>query len=185
MPWGTAPTWMSFSPPSPRGGGPEGCVSTLARSSAGRPSRRLPRPWSKPVRLFEAQQGQIDADTNLAVVILANGSVVGLARTGTKVNGIAIHLVTAGHWKAAASYTGRWDQSLFDLRSVPPTGLEDPFVWQGRGGVFHAVFHNQIQNDDERLCGGHAFSEDGRHWTFTGTAWGNSATLPARPHIRR
>ena len=31
----------------------------------------------------------------------------------------------------------------------------------------------QIEYDDERLCGGHAFSVDGRNWTFTGTAWSN------------
>jgi hypothetical protein len=52
----------------------------------------------------------------------------GLARTGTKLNGIAIHLVTAAHWRDPATYVGRWGQSLFDLRSVPYAGLEDPFV---------------------------------------------------------
>jgi len=36
------------------------------------------------------------------------------------------------------------------------------------------VFHNQIEDDDERLCGGHAFSEDGVTWSFTGTAWSNA-----------
>merc|ERR1712146_752833 len=40
-------------------------------------------------------------------------------------------------------------------------------------GVFHAVFHNQIEADDEKLCGGHAYSVDGITWTFTGTSWGN------------
>ena len=28
----------------------------------------------------------------------------------------------------------------------------------------------QIEDDDERLCGGHAFSADGKTWTYTGTA---------------
>jgi hypothetical protein len=36
------------------------------------------------VRLFTAQQAQIDADTNLAVVILRNGSVVVRAILPTK-----------------------------------------------------------------------------------------------------
>ena len=67
-------------------------------------------------------------------------------------------------------------------------------MWQ-----IHAVFHNQIEKDDERLCGGHAYSEDrGKTWVFTGTSWGNrveflaSAKLPSssfvfsrreRPHL--
>ena len=29
-------------------------------------------------------------------------------------------------------------------------------------------FHNQLEDDDERLCGGHAFSEDGVAWMYTG-----------------
>ena len=43
-----------------------------------------------------------------------------------------------------------------------------------RNGVYHAVFHNQIEADDQRLCGGHAYSVDGVDWTFTGTSWGNT-----------
>ena len=65
----------------------------------------------------------IDADTNLAVVILPNNSVVGLGRTGYPA-GIAIHLVTAAHWMDSSSYTGRWNVSLFDLVTVPDAGLE-------------------------------------------------------------
>ena len=56
---------------------------------------------------------------------------------------------------------------------VPYAGVEDPFLYTDRGGIFHAVFHNQIENDNERLSGGHAYSEDGRAWTFTGTSWSN------------
>ena len=57
---------------------------------------------------------------------------------------------------------------------VPDAGLEDPFVWRDEtNGVFHSVFHSQIEGDDQRLCGGHAFSVDGERWTFTGTAWSN------------
>ena len=45
-------------------------------------------------------------------------------------------------------------------------------------GVFHAVFHNQIEADDERGGGGHAYSVDGlTNWTFSGTAWSNRVTL--------
>ena len=69
----------------------------------------------------------------------------------------------------------------------------DPFIWIGRGGVYHAIFHNQIENDDERLCGGHAYSEDAFSWTFTGTAFNNTVafsdggvytfTRIERPHL--
>ena len=52
-------------------------------------------------------------------------------------------------------------------------GPEDPFVYVDQGGVLHAVFHSQLIDDDERVCGAHAFSENGLDWTMTGTAWGN------------
>jgi hypothetical protein len=42
---------------------------------------------------------------------------------------------------------------------VPPH-LRLRQVWLGRNDVFHAIFHNQIQNDDERLAGGHAWCDD-------------------------
>ena len=154
---GRTPTFMSYTKPSADGGRPEG-------------------PWSEPVELFAAQRDEINMDTNFAAVILQNGSVVGLGRTGGK-QGIVIHLVTATHWRDAASYTGRWKEPLFDLKSVPDAGLEDPFVYMGRGGVFHAVFHNQIQQDDERLAGGHAWSEDGIEWVFSGTSWNNTVAF--------
>jgi hypothetical protein len=162
---GSTPTYMSWSKPSGPGG-------------SGGPST-----WSPPVQLFKSQQSEINMDTNFAAVILANGSVVGLGRTGTAANGIAIHLVTAKHWREPSSYRGRWTESLFDLRMVPNAGLEDPFVWldgrdggggPGGGGIFHAVFHNQIEGDDERLAGGHAWSEDGLTWVFSGTSWNNT-----------
>jgi hypothetical protein len=116
MPWGAGPTWLSWSPPSKHGGRPEG-------------------PWSTPMRLFESEQHMIDADTNLAIVILPNSSVVGLGRTGYPA-GIAIHLVTAAHWKDPSSYTGRWNVSLFDLVTVPNAGLEGAYSCTAR---CHAV----------------------------------------------
>ena len=53
-------------------------------------------------------------------------------------------------------------------------GVQDPFVYTDREGVFHAVFHNQLLGDNERVCGGHAFSLNGIDWTYTGTAWGST-----------
>ena len=135
-------------------------------------------PWSKPQRLFAAQANETNADTNLAVVILANGSAVGIGRTWGPPTGVIVHLVLAADWRDAGSYVGRWDRLLFpNTTRVPNAGLEDPFVYVDRRGVFHAVFHNQIEADDERLCGGHAYSEDGLRWTFSGTAWSNEVAL--------
>ena len=136
-------------------------------------------PWTTPRRLFAAQEEQTNMDTNLAAAILPNGSVVGIARTGGGPTGISAHLVTASDWRDPASYVGRWKEMLFpNTTIVPDAGVEDPFVWcDAATGVFHAVFHSQIEADDERLCGGHAFSEDGEVWTFTGTAWSNLVPL--------
>lgn len=137
-------------------------------------------PWSKPQRLFIAQANETDVDTNLAVVILQNGSVLGIGRTAGGPVGIVTHLVTASDWRNADSYTGLWSVNLFpNTTIVPYAGLEDPFVYMDAAGIFHAVFHNQIEADDESLCGGHAFSEDGITWTFTGTAWNNEVRFRA------
>jgi len=137
-------------------------------------------PWSKPEVLFAAQANETNADTNLAVVILANGSAVGIARTWGPPTGVIAHLVLATHWRDASSYVGRFSTLLFpNTTIVPDSGLEDPFVYLDRRGVFHAVFHSQIEGDDERLCGGHAFSEDGITWTFGGTAWSNEVEFVA------
>lgn len=133
-------------------------------------------PWSPPARLFDdaAQRRATNMDTNLAAVILPNGSVVGIGRTSGAPTNIVAHLVTASDWRDAASYKGRWDAMLFpNTTLMPADGVEDPFVYVDSDGVFHAVFHNQLEDDDERLCGGHAFSEDGVAWAYTGTAWSN------------
>ena len=102
---------------------------------------------------------------------------VGIGRTGGGAQGIVSHLVTAMDWKDPTSYVGRWTENLFpDTTIMPAAGVEDPHVYMGEGGVFHAVFHNQIQDDDEKLCGGHAYSTDGIKWVFTGTAFGSTVS---------
>ena len=140
-------------------------------------------PWSKPQRLFAAQANQTNLDTNLAATILPNGSVVGIGRNGGSPTGILAHLVTARSWRDPASYVGRWEQMLFPNTTILPyAGVEDPYVWRDARGVYHAIFHSQIEDDDERLCGGHAFSEDGVAWTFGGTAFSNLVRIAAAPH---
>ena len=49
---------------------------------------------------------------------------------------------------------------------------EDPFVWES-DGHFHALFHAMDPGDDQTYCGGHAFSEDGLSWTYSGIAFSN------------
>lgn len=39
-------------------------------------------------------------------------------------------------------------------------------------------------DDDERVCGSHAYSENGLDWVLTGTAWGNTVEFTP-PAIRR
>jgi hypothetical protein len=133
------------------------------------------------VQLFVAEANEINMDTNLAVVINADNSIVGIGRTGGGSSGIVVHLVTATDWRNASSYTGRWRTMLFpNTTVVPDAGLEDPMLYTDARGVYHAVFHNQIEQDDEKLCGGHAFSVDGLQWTFTGTAWGSTVQFAAQ-----
>jgi len=131
-------------------------------------------PWSKPQQLFNSQTNFTNLDTNLALVILPNNSVVGIARNEGPPTTDLTHLVTAEDWRDPESYKGRWTTLLFpNATVVDKRGVEDPFLYVDKRGVYHAVFHNQIENDDMRLCGGHAYSVDGLTWVFTGTSWGN------------
>lgn len=87
------------------------------------------------------------------------------------------HLMTAGDWRDPSSYVGKWHERFFPNTTVVDfMGVEDPHVYMDRRGVFHAVFHSQLEADDQRLCGGHAYSTDGYNWTFTGTSWNNTVT---------
>jgi len=131
-------------------------------------------PWSKPVQLFKSQANFTNLDTNLAVVILPNNSVVGIARNEGPPTIDLTHLVTAEDWRDPDSYKARWNSLLFpNTTVVNERGVEDPFLYMDGQGMFHAIFHNQIEKDDERLCGAHAYSVNGLDWVFTGTAWGN------------
>jgi hypothetical protein len=41
-------------------------------------------------------------------------------------------------------------------------------------GVVHALFHNMVPKFGPDVAGGHAFSRDGRAWTYTGVAYNSS-----------
>ena len=79
-------------------------------------------------------------DTNMAAVILPNGTVNGLWRS--KQYG-GIHRVTAADWRDASAYDWHYrDPPLFP-EAARPLGPEDPFVWVGARGHYHALFHHR------------------------------------------
>lgn len=133
-------------------------------------------PWSEPQHV---DLGTIEIDTNLAGVILADGSFVGMIRRSEDPQGSTIHLVTADHWTAVDSYVVD-DEPLFPSAGphrIADSGLEDPALYLDASGRPHALFHAQLEGDDMSICGGHAFTADesGRTgWTYSGTAYANT-----------
>eukprot|EP00936_MAST-01D_sp_MAST-1D-sp1_P001499 g1499.t1 len=128
-------------------------------------------PWSRPLEVLPHPLGPVDS--NLAVVIAQNGSLVGLTRKipGGE-QGSEIHLLTASDWTDKATYKQSADP-VFSDKVISNFGLEDPFLYTDADGNYHAIFHNMLNNDDQKTCGSHAYSEDGISWTFTGTAYSN------------
>ena len=114
-------------------------------------------PWSTPTAVLSAS-----LDTNLAVVILANGSAVGTARR----QGMPMYLVTASNWKNASSHVYHDERPLFNLPSS--TTIEDGSVYLDvKQGRFHATFHSGLN-------GTLAFSADGTNWVYGSVAWNNT-----------
>ena len=50
-------------------------------------------------------------------------------------------------------------------------------LYRDCNGNFHAVFNNQSPDWQIENCGGHAYSEDGKNWVYTGRAFGNDITF--------
>ena len=140
-------------------------------------------PWSSPQVVIPVNNFS-NADSNLAAVIRTNGSVVGLWRVRTfpaaaPGGSSRIHLLTASDWRDPASYTVAREE-LFP--GVGYRGTEDPHVYRDARGGFHAIFHHMDDADcpnvdDLPACGAHAFSADGRAWTYGGVAFGRSVTF--------
>lgn len=134
-------------------------------------------PWSPPLQLFS--EGAREADTNLAPYIFPNGSLLGIWRTHPgAIPGSIPHLVTAMDWKNVSSYTWHSDPIL-PLHLPEDVGLEDPHLYRDARGGFHALFHafslNASTADGD--FGGHAFSEDGWNWTWSGLSYNNRGTF--------
>jgi hypothetical protein len=137
--------------------------------------------WSSPQKIFADYHG---ADTNFAPLILPNGSLVAMWRTwGGGNGGSRQFLATATDWKDSSSYVQHHEELFPDLGAA---GTEDQFLYLDTNGNFHAIFHHMYGTGTEMqwwldACGGHAFSHDGIHWTYTGVAWGNATALYNTP----
>lgn len=136
-----------------------GTYVSWARSAAG--------PWSEPALLWvDPARG---SDTNLAPVILENGTLVGIWRRWRA--GSWPRLATATHWRDASSYVFH-EKLLFPRLSS--MGAEDPHVYLDGNRRFHAVFHNMDPCHGypcPGVSGGHAYSRNGLDWTYTGVAY--------------
>jgi len=126
-------------------------------------SNGFDEPWGEP---FEITKLTAPWDWNLALTILSNGTAVGLVRA-------------LFPWRAD-DYS---DNSTWHSVGGSPEGpglidsnVEDPAVWVDKNGVFHAIFHSMdVSGQSTPYLGGHAYSEDGAFWIYTGTAYGNRA----------
>ena len=132
-------------------------------------------PWLPPVRVLSGRPGSYvpgyGGDTNLAMVLLSNGSalgmmrVLGMADPGTWAS--IPHLVTASNWAVPASYRVHTNRLLPQLRG---SGLEDMFLWHSSAtGSFHALFHDMQDGEFSAAAVTHGWSEDGLSWAV-GTA---------------
>lgn len=152
-------------------------------------------PWSKPVLVMMSRP---QMDTNMAVVIRNNSSLVGMWRDHHPGGHYSTpHLVTASDWKDPATYK----TENGDLLGAPG-GQEDMFMWVDARGNYHTIFHqmygcpaSQLHAEDDAVrpiqdtaarrrrptpsppkpkggdnCVSHAFSADGHKWTLTGIA---------------
>jgi hypothetical protein len=154
-------------PPSP---GPLGIENTdptfMSWSSTARGN------WSKPVMVLGPK---VEMDTNMAAVVLANNSLIGMWRDhyGAKKPGHSTpHLVTANDWRVPESYV----YAHTDLIKAGGKGIEDMFLWVDARGHFHSVFHCMDAGNCCETCTGHACSEDGLLWKWTGLAATGTAT---------
>ena len=175
-----------------RNGTPKACHDNRTEAS---PLARFPTfmswsknplgPFTEPVMVYNGSDGggslpghpfpPATGDTNMAAVILADGSLVGMWRGDRKSFDVKPNViqyefsVTASDWRDAATY--HWGHATAESNIFPglvpagqtkTCGIEDPTLWLGADGVIHAVVHNW-------RAGGHAASADrGRSWRWYG-----------------
>ena len=139
--------------------------------------------WGAPV---EIPQLSVPWDWNMAIAILPNRTAIGLLR--------ALYPWRAENYSDPQSW-----KPVGGSPQGPPlrdSNAEDPALWlDSRRGALHAVFHAMDVPGAAGLphAGGHAYSLDGAHWVYTGTAYGASANYSdgswqafarrERPHV--
>lgn len=150
-------------------------------------------PWSKPVLVLAPNtsiwnNNTVLVDTNLAVVILISGEVIGIWRkcentVGTKCEEQCCtfpHGLYASNWSNPETYTpvspGGNSGQIF--KGLKPYGSEDPMLWQDEDGIIHAILHDEQGTSRCTATGRHAFSDnEGRHWTYaTADAYNGNVT---------
>jgi len=146
--------------------------------------------WSEPVLVLGPSivPKMTPMDTNMAVVIGKDGSLVGMWRDHHPTGKSVPHLVTSANWKDPSTYKYSMDDLLFGKKQLDsfdehsmvssrrrkgpspgknPGGLEDMFLWVDARGHYHAIFHQMYECE---TCTAHAYSADGDVWAYTGTA---------------
>lgn len=137
-------------------------------------------PWSEPVIVLKANYShwggkKVLVDTNLAVVILPSGQVVGMWRKCVNVPDTSCEgecctfprLLEASNWSEPSTYRAHGKVPIFP--ELTPFGAEDPMLWLDKDdeNVIHAILHDE---QGPRRCtsnGRHAFSDDGgKHWVY-------------------
>jgi hypothetical protein len=142
-------------------------------------------PFSTPVMVYNGSDGggalrgypfpPATGDTNMAGVILNDGSLVGMWRGDRKSFDVKPNVIQfeysmrAKNWKDPSTY--EWGHAVAANNIfpsiVPPgetrtCGIEDPTLWLDSKGIVHAVVHNF-------RAGGHAASADrGKTWRWYG-----------------
>ena len=172
-------------------------------------------PYSEPVMVYNGSDRAVPlpsngssplsgatGDTNLAAVILEDGSLVGIWRGSQYPNTSQWqYTVRASDWKELATYS--WGSATVSNNIFPTLqngglesrncGVEDPTLWLDDDGIIHALFHNW-------RAGAHAASGDnGVSWHWYGgncsattgpdsidwsrSAWPQNVTFVAPPEV--
>eukprot|EP01084_Bolivina_argentea_P053300 97844_1 len=126
-------------------------------------------PWSLPMDIWTTS-GANYSDLAFAAVILSNGSVIGSNRHFGG-GGSSQYLVLANNWLDKNSYKEYLDNKMFP--ELTYAQCEDFWPYIDCAGNYHALFHNNDPDWEEEVCGGHAFSENGIDWIYTGVAYNN------------
>ena len=153
-------------------------------------------PWSAPIVILKPDTLLDGIDANFSAVVHDDSSLVGLWRTYP--SGSQVHWVTATNYLDPSTYN--WQEQETSLFPTPydgftSEGLEDMFVYYDENrDVYHAIFHDMIAQGGASFYDGlgHAYSNDGINWTYTGEAADTTVNFKdgttsysarARPHF--